>query len=84
MTNRLRREGTGALLAAAWDADVKRFIAQSFAPYHYARQGGPIKTEDDPVDASPPAGMHETAAAMNYLEDEVTAAGGTVLRYGGF
>ncbi len=84
MTNRLRREGTSALLAAGWDADVKRFIAQSFAPYHYARQGGPIKTEDDPVDTSPPAGMHETAAAMNYLEDEVTAAGGTVLRYGGF
>jgi 2-alkyl-3-oxoalkanoate reductase len=84
VTNRLRREGTDALLAAAREARVSRFAAQSFAPYHYARQGGPVKTEDDPVDATPPAGMRETTAAMNYLDDRVTAAGGVVLRYGGF
>ena len=38
-TNRLRTEGTDALLAAAREAGVPRFIAQSFAPYRYARQG---------------------------------------------
>jgi nucleoside-diphosphate-sugar epimerase len=84
MTNRLRREGTDALLAAGWEAAVKTFVAQSFAPYHYARVGGPIKTEDDPIDLEPPAGMRETAAAMTYLDEAVVAAGGAVLRYGGF
>src|SRR5580658_4031768 len=46
-TNRLRTEGTDALLAAAREAGVRRFVAQSFAPYRYAREGGPVKTEDD-------------------------------------
>ena len=41
-TNRLRTEGTDALLAASRQAGVRRFVAQSFAPYLYARQGGPI------------------------------------------
>src|SRR5262245_18114016 len=36
-TNRLRTEGTDALLAAAREADVSRFVAQSFATYRYAR-----------------------------------------------
>jgi nucleoside-diphosphate-sugar epimerase len=39
-TNRIRTEGTGALLAAAREAGVRRFIAQSFASYRYAREGG--------------------------------------------
>jgi 2-alkyl-3-oxoalkanoate reductase len=38
-TNRLRTEGTDILLAAARDAGVRRFLAQSFAPYRYARDG---------------------------------------------
>lgn len=83
-TNELRTKGTDALLAAARDAGVHRFIAQSFAPYIYAREGGPIKTEDDPLDTAPPVSMQQTAAAVTYLEREVTAFGGTVLRYGGF
>ena len=49
-TNRLRTEGTDALLAAAREAGVRRFVAQSFAPFRYAREGGPVKTEDDPLD----------------------------------
>src|SRR5688572_6002446 len=48
-TNRLRTTGTDALLAAACDAGVRRFVAQSFAGWPYARQGGPVKTEDDPL-----------------------------------
>src|SRR5215471_19920466 len=53
VTNRLRTEGTDALLAAAREAGARRFVAQSFAPYLYARQGGPVKTEADPVDGNP-------------------------------
>lgn len=83
-TNRLRTAGTDALLAAAREAKVHRFVAQSFAPYRYARVGGMVKTEDDPLDSSPPAGAHETSAAMAYLDQAVTSAGGIALRYGGF
>ncbi len=83
-TNRLRTEGTDALLAAAREAGVRRFVAQSFASYRYAREGGPVKTEDDPLDPSPPASARETSAAMRYLDQAVTEAGGIALRYGGF
>jgi nucleoside-diphosphate-sugar epimerase len=83
-TNRLRREGTDALLAAAREAGVARFVAQSFANLRYAREGGPVKSEDDPLDATPVEGMVETAAAMSYLEEAVTDAGGIALRYGNF
>jgi 2-alkyl-3-oxoalkanoate reductase len=83
-TNRLRTDGTDALLAAAREAGVRRFVAQSFASYRYAREGGPVKTEDDPLDPSPAPGMRETSAAMRYLDQAVTDAGGIALRYGGF
>jgi nucleoside-diphosphate-sugar epimerase len=83
-TNRLRTEGTDALLAAAREAGVRRFVAQSFAPYIYARRGGPIKTEADPVDDNPPPNTAETYAAMIHLERETIAFGGIALRYGGF
>jgi nucleoside-diphosphate-sugar epimerase len=83
-TNRLRIEGTDALLAAAREADVRRFVAQSFASMRYARTGGWVKTEDDPLDPNPPAGMGETDAAMRYLDEVVIDAGGIALRYGGF
>jgi nucleoside-diphosphate-sugar epimerase len=83
-TNRLRREGTDALLAAASEAGVTRFVAQSFANLRYAREGGPVKTEDDPLDETPVAGMSETSAAMRYLDEAVTDAGGIALRYGNF
>jgi 2-alkyl-3-oxoalkanoate reductase len=80
-TNRLRTEGTDALLAAARTAGVDRFVAQSFASYRNAREGGPVKTEDDPLDPAPPAKARESWAAMNYLEEVVTGAGGIALRY---
>ena len=84
LTNRIRTEGTDALLAAAEEAGVRRFVAQSFASYRYAREGGPVKTEDDPLDPDPPAMARETNAAMNHLDKAVADAGGTALRYGGF
>jgi 2-alkyl-3-oxoalkanoate reductase len=83
-TNRLRTEGTDALLAAAREAGVTRLVAQSFASYRYAREGGPVKTENDPLDPSPPTTARETNAAMSYLDQAVTDAGGLALRYGGF
>ena len=83
-TNRIRTEGTDALLAAAREAGVRRLVAQSFAPMRYAREGGPVKTEEDPLDPNPPAVMRETDAAMRHLDRAVTDAGGIALRYGGF
>ena len=83
-TNRLRTEGTDALLAAAREAGLRRFVAQSFASYRYAREGGPVKAEDDPLDPSPPAMARQTNAAMRHLDQAVTNAGGIALRYGGF
>jgi nucleoside-diphosphate-sugar epimerase len=84
LTNRLRTEGTNNLLAAAREAGVSHFVAQSFASMRNAREGGPVKTEEDPLDPTPVAGTVETNAAMRYLEEAVTAAGGIALRYGGF
>ena len=77
-------KGTDALIAAARDVGARRFVAQSFAPYRYARVGGPVKTEDDPLDTYPPRNTYETFAAMAHLEAAVTDFGGIALRYGGF
>jgi 2-alkyl-3-oxoalkanoate reductase len=82
-TNRLRRQGTDELLAAAREAGVRRFVAQSFASFRYAREGGMVKTEEDPLDPTPPPATRETNAAIRYLDEAVTDAGGIALRYGG-
>jgi nucleoside-diphosphate-sugar epimerase len=83
-TNRLRTTGTDTLLAAARQAGVTRFVAQSFAPFRYARLGGMVKAEDAPLDAHPPKGAEQTSAAMTHVDEAVTAFGGIALRYGGF
>jgi 2-alkyl-3-oxoalkanoate reductase len=83
-TNRLRTEGTDNLLAAAREAGVRRFVAQSNANHRYDRAGGPVQTEDDPLDPNPVAAMRESSAAMDYVEKAVTGAGGIALRYGIF
>ena len=83
-TNRLRIEGTDALLAAAREAGVRRFVTQSYASLRYAREGGPVKTEDDRLDPTPLEAIREISAAMTYLDEAVTAAGGIALRYGNF
>jgi nucleoside-diphosphate-sugar epimerase len=84
-TSELRTKGTDALLAAAREVGVHRFVAQSVASFsRYARQGGPIKTEDDPLDPRPPKNFHQSAAAMAYLEQAITDFGGIALRYGAF
>jgi nucleoside-diphosphate-sugar epimerase len=86
-TNRLRTEATDHLLAAGRAVGVKRFIAQSYTSWPYARTGGAVKTEDDPLDPDPPAAMRESLRAIRHLESAVTGADwteGIVLRYGGF
>jgi nucleoside-diphosphate-sugar epimerase len=87
-TNRLRTEGTDNLLLAGQAVGVRRFVAQGVAGYGaYARTGGPVKTEEDPFDPSPPRDMRETLAAIRYLEAAVLEAHwteGIVLRYGWF
>jgi nucleoside-diphosphate-sugar epimerase len=87
VTNKLRTAGTDHLLAAASAAGARRFIAQSYTGWTNPRQGGPVKTEDDPLDPSPTRAQRESLAAIGYLERAVTSAGrveGIVLRYGSF
>ena len=83
-TNRLRTEGTDNLLAAAREAGVGKFVAQSNANHRYAREGGPVKSEGDPLDSTPVAAARESVAAMDHLDKAVTGAGGIALRYGIF
>jgi nucleoside-diphosphate-sugar epimerase len=82
MTNRLRTEGTDHLLAAAGEVGAT-VVAQSFAGWPYAPEGGPVKTEDDPLYADPPRQLRSTLDAIRHVERVVPAAGGIVLRYGG-
>ena len=87
LTNRLRTEATDHLLAAGRAVGVKRFVSQSFAGWPFARTGGKIKTEDDPLDTAPPDAVRATLEAIRYLEETVTGATwteGIALRYGGF
>ena len=86
VTNELRTVGTDNLLAAARAAGVRRFVAQSFTGWPNERTGGPIKTEDDPLDPNPPKWQRRSLAAIEYVERSVLAAplDGIVLRYGMF
>ncbi len=87
LTNRLRTEGTDYLLSAGQAVGVRRFVAQSFGAFSYARTGGPVKSEEDPLDPAPAREMRENLAAIRHLEEAVLGARwteGIVLRYGGF
>jgi 2-alkyl-3-oxoalkanoate reductase len=87
MTNRLRTEGTDHLLAAGRAVGVRRFVAQSYAGWPFARAGGPVKDETDPLDPDPPRALRATLDAILHVEEAVTGIGwgeGLVLRYGGF
>ena len=87
LTNRLRTEGTDHLLSAARAIGVGRFVAQSYGAWPYARTGGPVKSEEDPLDPTPARSMRESLAAIRHLETAVLGADwteGIVLRYGAF
>jgi nucleoside-diphosphate-sugar epimerase len=85
-TNRLRTEGTDHLLAAGQAVGVRRFVAQSNSAA-YARTGAAVKSEEDPIDASPPGVMRANVEAIGHLEEAVLGATwteGIALRYGWF
>jgi nucleoside-diphosphate-sugar epimerase len=82
-TNRLRTEGTDHLLAAAEESGISNFVAQSYANWNGIREGGWVKTEEDPLDPMKGTAAQSGMAAIRYLEDVVIKAGGAVLRYGG-
>jgi nucleoside-diphosphate-sugar epimerase len=88
LTNRLRTEGTDHLLSAGQAVGVRRFVAQGIACFGaYRRSGGPVKTEQDPLDPTPVPAMRGTLGAIRHLEEAVLGADwteGIVLRYGAF
>jgi nucleoside-diphosphate-sugar epimerase len=74
-TNRLRSEGTDHLLAAAEATGGCRVVMQSAAIFNCTTAGGPVKTEQDPLEVV-------GGEAVNHLEEAVARADGTVVRYG--
>jgi nucleoside-diphosphate-sugar epimerase len=87
MTNRLRTEATDNLLAAGRAVGARRFVAQSFGAIRFARTGGPVLTEADPLDPDAPGPPQPGLEAILYLERAVTTiewGEGLALRYGGF
>ena len=87
MTNRLRTEATDHLLAAGRAVGTRRFVAQSFGAFRWARTGGPVLTEADPVDPNPPEALRAPLVGILHVERVVPTiewAEGLVLRYGGF
>ena len=87
LTNRLRTEGTDHLLAAARAAGAQRFVAQSFTGWPNERNGGWVKTEEDPLDSHPAPHTMRTLDAIRTLERTVLGAtdvAGIALRYGAF
>jgi nucleoside-diphosphate-sugar epimerase len=87
MTNRLRTEATDHLLAAGRAVGARRFVAQSFAAWRFARTGGRVQTEAEPFDPDPPAALRMALPAILHLERSVTTiewGEGLALRYGSF
>ncbi|MFG3018496.1 NAD-dependent epimerase/dehydratase family protein [Streptomyces sp. NPDC048254] len=84
LTNRLRTEGTDHLLAAAEAAGVPHVVAQSHASWNGIREGGWVKTEEDPLDLMAGTAAHQGMLALRHLEETVLDAGGAALRYGAF
>ena len=84
VTNELRTKGTDHLLAAAEAVGVRRFVAQRYPGWPNAREGGPVKTEADPLDPAPPKNQSRALEAIRRLELAVLNAPleGIVLRYG--
>jgi nucleoside-diphosphate-sugar epimerase len=84
ITNRLRTEGTDHLLAAADAAGVSHVVAQGYASWNGIREGGWVKTEEDPLDLMAGTAAQPGMEAMRHVEEVVLKAGGAVLRYGAF
>jgi 2-alkyl-3-oxoalkanoate reductase len=59
-------------LAAGRAVGARRFVAQSFGAFRFARTGGRVLTEADPLDPNPPAAMRTVQEGYLYLEKAVT------------
>jgi nucleoside-diphosphate-sugar epimerase len=83
--NRVRKEGTKNLVAAALAAGVRRFVVQSMAMW-YAPGGQTPKTESDELYLKAPEPVGSAVRALKYMEELVLNSGleGIVLRYGAF
>lgn len=81
-TIRLRVEGTDHLVAAAEASGVKHIVAQSYGSWNGIREGGWVKTEEDPLDALTGTAAEGGMAAIQHLEKAVIGAGGAALRFG--
>ena len=81
-TIRLRTEGTNHLLAAAEATGVAHFVAQSYASWNGIREGGWVKTEEDPLDPAIGTVAQSGMDAIRHVEDVVVKADGAALRYG--
>jgi nucleoside-diphosphate-sugar epimerase len=82
--DQIRFEGTGALLRAAEDHGVKRYVAQSIA-FLYAPGGSNIKSESDPVWVDAPEPFARSVDILMLNERKVTEnekLSGVVLRFG--
>lgn len=80
----IRFEGTGALVRAAEDHGVKRYVAQSIA-FLYAPGKGEIRTEQDPAWLDAPAPFAKSVDILTLNERKVTQSEkftGVVLRFG--
>jgi nucleoside-diphosphate-sugar epimerase len=85
-TNQLRTKGTDYLIRGAEESGARRLIVQSYSGWPNVREGGPVKTEEDPLDPDPPKWQRESMAAFHHIEQTVPALErleGVVLRYGG-
>jgi nucleoside-diphosphate-sugar epimerase len=84
--DRVRREGSGNLIAAAEAGGVERYVIQSVA-FLYEPKGDWVKSEDDPVWLDAPEPFRDSVAVLNANEQKVTNSGaftGTALRFGFF
>ena len=84
--NRVRTEGNANLLAAARNAAVPRIVAQSVA-FWYRPEGGPVKSEDAPLDTEAGEPIGSAVRAMKQVEDALSSVpdvDAVLLRYGFF
>jgi nucleoside-diphosphate-sugar epimerase len=83
--NRVRREGTRNLIAAARQANVSRMIVQSMGTW-YRPEGAPIKSEAGPLWTDAPEPIGTAVRTVDEMERAVLGDMpiGVVLRYGAF
>lgn len=87
LTNRFRTEVTDTMLAAARHVGARRVLVQSYCGWPFAREGGPVKSEYDPLDPDPPSNCRKTLDAIRHQEDAVCNSKdieAIALRYGAF